>query len=134
MAELESRKEVLAEKQDQITGAFAGAVKKIASIDAKEYQKIIRRMLLAAVETGDEVVLIVASDQDRLTAEFIAEVNVELLKHGKKGELSIAVDTENFGGGFILKSAQYTINNSINSIIKMQRDELEPEVAEILFQ
>lgn len=134
MAELESRKEILNEKQIQISNAFAGAVQKIADMDTSEYQSIILRMLVESVETGDETVSISPKDKNRLTDEFIHAANEELKKMGKNGALKLAVDTEDFGGGFVLKSAQYTINSSFKSIIKMQRDELEPEVAGILFQ
>jgi V/A-type H+/Na+-transporting ATPase subunit E len=134
MAELESRKETLTEKQRQIDNAFAGAVQKISSIDAEDYHKIVIKMLVESVETGEEIVYISPRDKDRLTEEFIAKANEALKKLGKKGELSLAVDSVDFGGGIILKSEEYTLNNSFNSIIKMQRDELEPEVAEILFQ
>jgi V/A-type H+/Na+-transporting ATPase subunit E len=134
MAELESRKEILSEKQNQISNAFAGAVQKIADMDSNEYQKIILRMLVESVETGEETVSISPKDKNRLTDEFIAEANEELKRLGRNGALKLAVDTEDFGGGFILKSEQYAINSSFKSVIKMQRDELEPEVAEILFQ
>ncbi len=134
MAELESRKELLSEKQNQIDAAFNGAVKKVAGLDRNEYQVIIKKMILEAVETGNETVLISPNDQQRLDEAFIGQVNDEIKKMGKSGNLKLEVDSEDFGGGIILKSAQYKINNSFKSVIRMQRDELEPEVAEILFQ
>jgi V/A-type H+-transporting ATPase subunit E len=134
MAELESRKELLNEKQIQIDSAFDGTVKKVAEIARDEYQAIVRKLILEAVETGDETVMVSPGDQQRLDEAFIGQVNDELEKMGKNGNLKIEVDTEDFGGGVILKSAQYKINNSFKSIIRMQRDELEAKVAEILFQ
>jgi len=134
MAGLESRKEILSEKQNQIDKAFMGAVEEIAAFPKGEYQEIIMKMLLEAVESGEETFSVSPGDEKRLDDEFIQKANEELKKQGKKGELKLAVDKDDFGGGFVLKSAQYRINSSFNSIIKMQRDELEPEVAEILFQ
>jgi V/A-type H+-transporting ATPase subunit E len=134
MAELETRKELLQEKQLQIEDAFQGAVEKLGQFDLDAYQSIIWRMLMESVETGEETVIISARDQSRITADFIAKVNEELKKLGKKGELKLSADTEEIGGGFILSSDLTKINNSFHSIIRMQRDEMEPEVAEILFQ
>ena len=134
MAELEARKEILNEKQNQISNAFDGAIQKIADFDAKEYQRIVLKMLLEAVETGEEIVYISPSDKDKLTEEFLAKANEELKGAGKKGELKLEIESKGFGGGIILQSEHYTLNNSFDSIIKMQRDELEPEVADILFQ
>jgi V/A-type H+/Na+-transporting ATPase subunit E len=134
MAELESRKEILFEKQKQIEASFNGAVQRIAAMDKTEYENMMMDMLLDSVESADETVIISSGDENRLDDQFISKVNDELQKKGKKGELKLEVDPNDFGGGFILRSAQYRINNSLLSIIRMQRDELEPEVAEILFQ
>ncbi len=134
MAELDLRKEILKEKQLQIEKAFQGTLDNLAQLDTEEYQEIIWRMMMESVETGEETVVISEIDEERITPDFIEKVNKELEKEGKKGALKIASEKEDIGGGFILSSAHTKINSSFHSIVGMERDELEPKVAEILFQ
>lgn len=134
VAGLESRKAILEAKQDQISRAFEGALARLDALTAADYQRIIRPLLLESVQTGEESVIISPRDVDRITPEFIHTVNNELVRQGKAGKLSLADEQAETGGGFILSAGEVKINHSFLSVIKMMRDELEPEVAEILFR
>lgn len=134
MAELESRKDMLTAKQDLISNVFEQALKQLSSLDDQSYIKVFRSLLLENVETGAEMVFCSAKDKDRIPSSFWQEVNEDLSKQGKKGNLKLAEETRNISGGFILQSKGAEINCSFEALLEMYRDELEPEVAAVLFQ
>lgn len=134
IAELEGRKEILAAKQKHIEAAFAGALAKLAGLDTAAYWQIIKPMLLKSVETGNETVYISAHDAGRITPAMIEEINEALRAAGKPGNLTLAAEPVATDGGFILSTGATKLNSSFATVVKMLRDELEPEVAEILFR
>jgi V/A-type H+-transporting ATPase subunit E len=50
-----------------------------------------------------------------------------------KGNLRLAGETRDIQGGFIIRSGDIEINNSLEAIVKMRRDKLEAEVVKTLF-
>lgn len=134
MAELEERKKILATKRDLLERAFEQALEKLAGLDEVSYQSLLKRMLLTVVETGDETVVLSMQDRARLGREFWDTVNRDLSAAGKKGKLVLAPETHDLAGGFILQSAGLVVNCSFESLLGLEREELEPEVAAILFK
>lgn len=133
IAELDARKAILAAKGKMIEDTFEQALSRLGLLDQKAYQEILFSMLLAASQTGTEEVVVSQSDRGRFTPEFLARVNQALTQQGKKGNLTLSAETSEMQGGFILRSGDVEINNSFDSILGIQRDQLEPEVAAILF-
>ncbi len=133
IAELDARKAILAAKGKLIEDTFQQALTRLSLLDQKAYQDILFNMLLAAAQTGAEEVIVSQSDRARFTPEFLARVNQALTQQGKKGNLTLSAETSEMQGGFILRSGDVEINNSFDSILGIQRDQLEPEVAAILF-
>lgn len=132
-AQLEARKEILAAKQELISEAFNQALDKLAELDESTYLDIIGNMLLSSVETGTEKVVCSARDKKRIPASFWDEINERLARQGKQGKLAPAGETRNIRGGFILLSGGVESNCSFEAVVEMQREDLEPEVAAILF-
>jgi V/A-type H+-transporting ATPase subunit E len=133
VAQLDARKELLAAKQELIEEAFQRSLQVLFDMEDGAYLAVLREMLLAVVETGTETVLLSARDQGRIPAGFWPEINAALAKRGKAGKLAPGSDTRDIRGGFILQSGGVEINCSFASLLEMQRDELEPEVAALLF-
>jgi V/A-type H+-transporting ATPase subunit E len=132
-ANLEMKKNILAVKQEMINKVLEEALNAIEQMPVAEYRSIIAEMLMDTVISGDETVVFSERDQDRLDAGFLAGVNIKLREQGKKGELKLAPQRGRFRSGFVLVYGGLEINNSFESIIRMSRNELESEVAEILF-
>lgn len=132
-ANLEMRKNILAAKQEMINKVIEDTLKVIEQMPVAEYRGIISNMLLDTVVTGEETVIFSERDKDRLDAGFIAGVNLKLKEQGKKGQLKLGPAAGDFRSGFILKSGGMEINNSFEAIIRMNRNELESEIAGILF-
>ena len=133
IAGLDARKAILAAKEELIEGTFRPALDRLQGLDQKQYEDMIYPMLLAASQTGTEEIIVSAADTARFTPEFLGRVNQGLKEQGKQGNLSLADETREMQGGFILRAGDVEINNSFDSILRMQRDQLEPEVAAILF-
>ncbi|MBT9131979.1 V-type ATP synthase subunit E [candidate division NPL-UPA2 bacterium Unc8] len=133
MANLEARKEMLALKQELIEEAFKGTLNSLFSLPAEEYRSAIKKMLISAVVSGEEEVIIPVMDKEKLTSEFIVEVNEALKENGKKGNLMLSLEERNIQGGFILKDGRKETNLSFDSLIEEKRDELEESLISIIF-
>jgi len=134
VAQLEARKDLLAAKQELISEAFQKSLEQLAGLDDSSYLEIIRNMLLSLVETGTETVICSPADQKRIPDSFWKEVNEALVKKGKKGNLVPAKETRAITGGFILQAEGVEMNCSFESLLEMKRDQLEPEIASVLFK
>lgn len=133
VAQLEARKDLLSAKQELISEAFEKSLDQLAGMDDRPYLTIIQGMLLSLVETGTEKVICSARDQKRIPNGFWKEVNESLVKKGKKGILELAKETRDIRGGFILQAEGVEMNCSFESLLKLKRDQLEPEIAAVLF-
>jgi V/A-type H+/Na+-transporting ATPase subunit E len=134
VAQLEARKDLLTAKQQLISEAFHISLDQLAGMDDSAYLSVIRNMLLSMVETGTETVVCSAADLERIPEDFWKEVNDALAGQGKKGELTLSKESREIRGGFILQAEGAEINCSFEALLEMQRDDLEPEVAAVLFK
>ncbi len=134
MVELDMRKEILAAKQEVIEKVFGLALERLNNLEKNKYEEVILNMLMTSVETGDEEIIMSEAGKSKLSPEFINKANDSLGKRGKVKKLSISKETRDISGGFILLKKGVEINNSFEAILRTCRDEIEPKVAEILFQ
>ncbi len=133
VAQLDMRKKLLAAKQDMIGIAFEKTLEELSNLDDGEYLDIIRKLLLAIAETGKETVIMSERDKKRIPANFWKEVNQKIAGNGRVGELYLSSESRDMKGGFILQRGGLEMNCSFESLLAMKRDELEHEVAELLF-
>ncbi len=134
VADLEARKEVLAVKQDLISAVFDRSLEELLEVDDQAYLALLGRMLIKNVASGREAVALSAADQKRIPAGFWKEVNGQLIKDGKEGQLVPATEARDIRGGFVLLAEGVEINCSLEALLGMLRDEMEPEVASVLFK
>ncbi|WP_213975615.1 V-type ATP synthase subunit E [Tepidanaerobacter acetatoxydans] len=134
MAQLENRKALLQAKQQIIDEVFEKAKAKLKNMSDEDYRNLIAEMLLKSVVTGNEEVVISEDDKNRITPDFIKKINEKLKSMGKQGNLRISETPGKMIGGLILKSEDMEINCTFDSLIKMEREELETEIAKILFE
>ncbi len=132
-ARLDLRKALLAEKQNAIDAAFKEAVESLVNRNNADYRRTLKAMILPHVQAGNEEIILSERDKARLGKGFLKELNSELAKGGKKGNLRISQDKYNMLGGFILRRGKIELNSSFESLFKSSRDELESEVSKILF-
>ncbi|MBS4022270.1 MAG: V-type ATP synthase subunit E [Dethiobacter sp.] len=133
IADLDARKAILSAKEDMIEDSFKQALERLLNLEAAAYTEILFPMLLAAAQTGREEIIVSPKDSGLYTQDFLDRVNQALIQQGKEGKLTLSGEKREMQGGFILRFGDVEINASFNSILRMQRDQLEPEVAAILF-
>lgn len=112
--------------------AFAQAQQQLQNLSDEDYQKLCSKLMLEAVETGDEEV-IVDNNETRIDHEFIKQINREL-GPGYKGNLRLSDERQNLRGGFILKRGKIKNNISFEVLLAQARKELEIELAKELFE
>ena len=124
-------KDFLAEKRKILDGVFTQAREQIINLPDDQYRQLITKLMLKAVETGDEEV-IVDNNERRIDQQLIDQVNEQLRTSGK-GNLNVSDKRQNIRGGFILKRGRIKNNASLDVLLTQVRRELEIELAKELF-
>ena len=131
MAELEEKKERLKVKRDVMNEAFDAARDKILSMDSASMRGFFASLAVKSV-TGNAALCPGKERKDNwYDARFIDEVNSELEKQGKASVIREGGDCD--GCGFVLRTDSLSVDCTVDTLISEYRDELETEVAEILF-
>lgn len=130
-ARMEIAKEYLGEKRKILDEVFAQAQTQLQNLSDAEYRKLITKLMLEAVETGDEEVII-DNNETRIDSAFIEEVNRQL-GPGRKANLKLAGVKQKLGGGFVLRHGKIKNNVSLEVLLAQARKELEIELAKKLF-
>jgi len=133
VAELEVRKQKLQAKQEMVEEAFRMALHRLNTMENSEYELLLIDMIANLAKTGKEEIILSSKDKQRLSPDFVNKVNEKLNEKGITGLVKISDESRNIDGGFILKSGDVEINNSFDAMIRMQRNELEAEVVQALF-
>jgi len=131
-ARMNIAKEYLAEKRKILDEVFEQAHQQLQNLPDAEYQALMKKLLLEAVETGDEEV-VVDSNERRINHEFIKRINRDL-GPGYKGNLKLSNEKQNLGAGFILTRGKIKTNVSIEVLLDQARKELEIQLAKELFE
>ncbi len=130
-ARMDIAKQLLAEKGKILDEVFEQVQKRLKKLPDKDYCALMTKLILEAVETGDEEV-IVDKNETRIDDKFINQINHQLSSDGK-GRLRLSGERENFGAGFILKRGKIKVNVSVEVLLNQARRELETELAKELF-
>jgi V/A-type H+-transporting ATPase subunit E len=130
-ARMDIAKQLLAEKRKILDEVFAQARQQVANLSDEQYCKLMTKLMLEAVESGDEEVII-DKNEKRIDQKFIKNINQQLAP-GRKGNLKLSDERANLGGGFILKRGKIKNDVSVEVLLAQARRELEAELAKELF-
>lgn len=130
-ARMDNRKQYLAAQVELLDEVFEKAIERIQSLPEEDYQAFMAALMANAVETGDEKIL-VGKKETRINDRVIKAVNRQL-GPGFKGNLELASDRADIRGGFILQRGNIRINASTEVLVGQIRQELETELAQLLF-
>lgn len=133
LVRLERRNRILEAKQEEIEAVFHTVLERIGDLERQHYLQILENMLIEEVDSGREQVILSPEDREEIGEELLDRVNGRLKKLGRDGSLSLAGETRPMSAGFILKEDGVENNNSFEELMATSRDELEGEVARILF-
>ena len=129
-AQLESKKEVLALRQEMVSEAFRLAEAKIAAMDEQQYIAYLTRK---ACETGlkGEVQMVMNEKDKAAVGQKVADaVNAA----HPEVKLTLAEETKEMLGGFILRQGNVEINCTVDIMLELIRGEAAMEVAKVLFE
>jgi V/A-type H+-transporting ATPase subunit E len=131
VARMDIAKERLAEKNKILDEVFDQARRQLQNLPDDQYRKLITTLMLDAVETGGEEVII-DKDEKRIDAALIEQVNSKLGSN-RKGNLKLSQEKMPVGGGFILRRGKVKTNVSFDILLSRARKELEIDLAKELF-
>ena len=132
-AELEMRKDLLKTKREMLDAAFKESVRSIRNLPLSEYCEVIKGMLMSLSFQGEADIVFPRADKENFGNGFAEEMNAVLKAIGKDMSIRLAEDEGAFEGGFVLRGKGFEINNSLEAITKLVRDEAESVAAKILF-
>lgn len=161
-AQMERRKLELAAKQEVVSQAFDKALDNLCSLPDEEYVALLTKLVLKAVRTGREQLIFSQKDRNRIGKQVVVAANEALVKEvtpelpnalneskvgaflGKvvnsaaaqitgTGLLSLSEETRPIRGGFILVDGAVETNCAFETLIRLQREKLEKQTADILF-
>lgn len=127
VADLEVKKLLLFAKKQAVDEAFEESLKKLLALPKEEYTALVESMIASAADDGD-VVVISENDKNVLTKAFFDKISAKI---GKK--LTLSDTFGNFRGGVMLLGKGVDKNLTFESELALLRDEVEPEVAKIMF-
>ena len=132
-ADMECRKLELAAKQELLQQSFDAALEELCALPQERYVTLLSALAVEASSSGRERMILSARDADRLGEEIVKAANAALQKAGRGGELTLSQETRPIPGGFILAEGDVELNCAFDTLIRLQREKLEKEVAAILF-
>ena len=132
-AELKARNEKLKAKQEVIDSVFEKSINELCSMSDEDLKNFIKNMIINSDITGDENIILNEKGKSVVDNSLLNTINSELKEKGKKGKLTISDEVRTFRGGFILEKDGIEINNTFEDLVNSSRDDLEFEVAQVLF-
>ena len=161
-AQMERRKLELAAKQEVLGEAFALALEKLCTLPEQEYIALLTRLALEASSSGKEQLILSQKDRAAVGKQVVMAVNDALVKErapslpeevtrSKVGAfvdklvhnttaavtgtgLTLSEETRDLKGGFIMVDGDVEINCAFETLVRLQREQMEKKVADALFQ
>lgn len=133
-AALDARKQKLKVKQEVIDLVFEKALERLCSLPEDEYFNILAEMIASIIQNGTAEIVLSSADKQKYANTFEEKINKLIKDKGSKAVVSLSSETRDIKGGFILKMGNIEVNSSFDALIKMKRDELEPEIVKVLYK
>ncbi|MDR1692615.1 MAG: V-type ATP synthase subunit E [Oscillospiraceae bacterium] len=134
VAELEARKDLLAAKQELIDAVFSAAAEKLRALP--DVVPVLAKLAANASRTGGEALTLTAADRKSVGKDVTDAANALLADAGKPANLTLSEDTlpDTAVGGVKLTGDNIEVNGTFAALLANLRDEMAPEIAEILFK
>ena len=121
-AQMEAKSVVLAAKQACMDEVFAKALETLKALPEAEYIGLLAEMAKKASRSGKEEIILNAADKERVGKQ-VAE----------KAGLKLAEETRDMAGGLTLRDGNIEINCAFETKLRVLRESMAAEVANILF-
>ena len=161
-SQMERRKLELAARQEVLGEAFALALEKLCTLPEQEYIALLTKLALEASSSGKEQLILSQKDRAAVGKQVVMAVNDALVKErapslpeevtrSKVGAfvdklvhnttaavtgtgLTLIAETRDLKGGFIMVDGDVEINCAFETLVRLQREQMEKKVADALFQ
>ncbi|KEI04640.1 V-type ATP synthase subunit E [Clostridium botulinum] len=131
-ANLQARDMKLSAKIEVLDEVFNASIQELNRMTMSEMINFIKNSILSSEIDGDEEIIVDVSNIV-VTPQFVDQLNKELKSKGKIGKLKLSSENRNIGGGYILAKNGIEINNTFDFLVKSLRNDIEAEVAKVLF-
>jgi len=131
VSRLEARKTILAAKQEMVGRAFDLAVDRLAGLPEADYTALLAKLAAGAARSGREQVVLSQKDRTRYGKQVVTQANKLL---GERGALTLSEEARPIRGGLILRGDRVEVNCSFETLVRLQRDALAAQVAQVLFE
>ena len=132
-AELKVRNNKLSAKQEIISEVFKKSIDNLCSMSKEDFKNFVETSILSIGVDGDETLILNENGIKVIDEAFIKELNSKLNAKGINGNIKLSSKIREFRGGYILEKNGIEINNTYEALVSSLRDELESEVAGVLF-
>lgn len=134
-AALEQRKLELAAKQQLLDQAFALALDKLLALPEEQKIALLANLAADAARTGREVLILSGADHDSIGSAVAQAANACLANRRPElaAQLTLSGETRPIPGGLILSDGEVEVNCAFDTLVRMQREALEKDVAQLLF-
>ena len=129
VAQLDARKLELAAKQEMLSKAYDLALEKLVNLPDKEYVNLLADLAVKASSTGREAVIFSQKDRARYGKAVVTQANEKL----GDGHLTMSEQSRPIQGGLILSDGDVEVNCTFETLVRLQRGEMDREVAKVLF-
>lgn len=127
-AKLKVRNNKLAAKQEIIDEVFEKSINKLTELSKEQFLNFVKNSILSMNLAGKQTLILNETGLKFVDDSFIDELNKEV-----KATIALSKTAGNFKGGFILENNGIEINSTYEALVSSLRDELEFEVAQVLF-
>ena len=134
VAQLEARKLRLSAKQEMLEKAFDLALKKLLNMPEAEYVDLLSKLAVEGSVTGREALILSVADRPRFGKKVVISANEKLEKAGKTAELTLAEESREFTGGLYIQDGKVETNCTFPTIVRMLKEQMSGQVAQILFE
>ena len=129
-AKLKIRNNKLAVKQEIINSTFIKSIEVLANLKGEEFLSFIKSSVLSLGNIGEQKMILNKAGMESIDLTFIYELNEAL---GDRGNIKLSSEVKDFKGGFILEKDGIQMNYTFEALVNSLKEELEYEVASILF-
>jgi len=127
--QLEARKLELAAKQEMLSKAYDKALEQLLNLPDQEYTALLADLAVKASSTGQEAVILSQKDRTRFGKQVVTLAN----EKRKDGRLTLSGETRSIQGGLVLSDGDVEVNCTFETLVRLQRGELDREISKLLF-
>ncbi len=128
IAQMESKKSVLALKQEMVSAAFDKAKELVLKMPAADYQAFLTKLAVKAAPDGKGEVVMNAADREKYGPAVVKAANAQC-----GGSLKLSDEEGDFAGGLLVRNGSVVVNNTIELLVDLCRSDMAADLAKVLF-